>query len=77
MAACYFGIFGCFIPLVGLAMSLVALPSGIVALRKRKKSGSYGSVTGDMRAVIGIIASSLNLVGYLIVGILWAMGKFR
>jgi hypothetical protein len=67
MAACYFGLFSCFIPFIGLVMALVAFPCGIVALRRRKKkAASYGSVTGDIRAVIGLICSSLTLIGHLI-----------
>ncbi|HEX3150698.1 MAG TPA: hypothetical protein VHR66_21650 [Gemmataceae bacterium] len=66
MAACYFGIFSCVIPVLGLPMALIALPCGIVALRRRKKTRStYGSVTGDVRAILGVIASSLTLLGYL------------
>jgi len=67
MAACYFGLFSCFIPFVGLLMALIALPCGIKALRQRnKKASTYGAVTGDIRAVIGIICSSLTLLGHLI-----------
>src|SRR5262245_38274559 len=55
MAACYFGIFSCFLPFIGLLMALVALPSGIIALRRRKGGSTYGSVTGDIPAVIGIV----------------------
>jgi hypothetical protein len=67
MSACYFGFFSCFLPVIGLAMALIALPSGIIALRKRKKkSTSYGAVTGDIRAWIGIVCSSLTILGHLI-----------
>jgi hypothetical protein len=70
MAACYFGIFSCVIPFIGLLMALVALPCGIVALRQRKKKRTtYGSVTSDVRAIIGVITSSLTILGYLVVGI--------
>lgn len=76
MAACYFGLFSCFIPLLGLVMALIALPCGIVALRRRRKgAATYGSVTGDIRAVIGVVCSSLTLIGYAIVGVMIAMGK--
>jgi hypothetical protein len=73
IAACYLGGVGCFLPLVGLAMALVALPCGIIALRQKKKQstkGSYGSVTSDIRAIIGIIASSLVIVGHIVVFII-------
>lgn len=77
MAACYFGLFSRFIPVVGLLMALIALPCGIVALRRRKKKTSYGSVTGDIRAVIGIVCSSLTLLGYLIFAVLIAAGSLK
>jgi hypothetical protein len=73
MAACYLGLFSCFLPFLGFLMALIALPCGIVALRRRKKSSSYGAVTGDIRAVVGIICSSLTIlthVGFLVFFIL-------
>ena len=77
MAACYFGLFSCFIPVLGLLMALIALPCGIRALRRRKKKSTYGSVTGDIRAVIGIVCSSLTLLGYLVVGVLIMIGSLK
>jgi len=78
MAACYFGLFSCFFPLLGLLMALVALPCGIVALRQKKKyRGTYGAVTADIRAIIGIVCSSMTLLGYLILGVLLATGRLR
>lgn len=77
MAACYFGLFSCFIPLLGLLMALIALPCGIVALKKRKKKATYGSVTGDIRAIIGIICSSLTLLGYLFFLVLAVTGNLK
>jgi|SRR5262245_48070451 len=75
MASCYFGLFSCFIPLLGLLMALVALPCGIIALRERKKRAqTYGSVTSDIRAVVGVVCSSLTLLGYLVFGVLIAAG---
>ena len=77
MAACYFGLFSCFIPLLGLLMALIALPCGIMALRRRKKKATYGAITGDIRAVIGIVCSSLTLVGYLVLAILIGTGSLK
>jgi len=78
MAACYFGLFSCFIPVLGLLMAIIALPCGIAALRRRKKRAStYGSVTGDIRAVVGIVCSSLTLLGYLVLGVLIAAGSMK
>jgi hypothetical protein len=65
MAACYFGLFSCFLPVLGFLMALIALPCGIVALRRRKKANSYGSVTGDIRAIVGIFCSSLTILTHL------------
>jgi hypothetical protein len=78
MAACYFGLFSCFIPVLGLLMALIAVPCGVVALRRRKKRAStYGSVTGDIRAVLGIVCGSLTLLGYLVFGVLIAAGSLK
>ena len=78
MAACYFGIFSCVMPLIGIPMAMIALPCGIVALRRKKrKKSSYGSVTGDVRAIIGVICSSLTLIGYASIFIIAAAGGFR
>jgi hypothetical protein len=73
MAACYFGLFSCFIPVLGLLMALIALPCGIAALKRRKKKATYGAVTGDIRAVVGIVCSSLTLLGYLAILILYVV----
>lgn len=73
IAACYFGLLSCVLPFIGLVLALVAFPSGIVALRRRRKNNKsdYGSITGDMRAVIGLISSGLTLVGYIVIGIIY------
>jgi hypothetical protein len=65
IAACYFGLVSCFLPLIGVVLALIALVCGIVALRRRKKTGTYGSVTSDVRAVIGIVLSTLTLLFHL------------
>ncbi len=78
MAACYLGLFSCFIPLVGLLMALVGLLCGIVALRQKKKhAASYGAVTGDIRAILGVICSTITILAYLIGGILILSGNLK
>ena len=79
MAACYFGVFSCVMPLLGIPMAMIALPCGIVALRrkKKKKRSTYGLVTGDVRAVIGIVFSSLTLIGYAVIFAIAAAGGFK
>lgn len=64
IASCYLGLISC-IPLIGLLFAIIALVCGIIALRRRKKTGSYGAVTSDARAVIGIVLSSISLIGNL------------
>jgi hypothetical protein len=46
-------------------MALVALVCGIVALRRRRNTGTYGAVTSDIRAIVGIVLSSLTLLTHL------------
>lgn len=78
MAACYLGLFSCFLPVVGLLMALVGLLCGIKALRQRKKrSNSYGAVTGDIRAIVGVICSSITILGYLVVGFFILIGQIK
>ena len=72
LAACYLGLFSCVFPLVGFLMAIVAVLCGIKALRQRKKRAeSYGAVTGDIRAVLGVVCGSLTILAYLAVGILY------
>jgi hypothetical protein len=58
IVACYAGLIGLVLP----CFAIPALICGIIALRKRKKSRSYGSVTSDIRAIIGPVLSSLAIV---------------
>src|SRR5262245_6844894 len=78
IASCYFGLVGCFLPFIGLVLGAIALPCGIIALRRRKRNpGSYGAVTGDMRAIIGIIFSSLALLYNIPLVILVILGNLK
>jgi hypothetical protein len=64
IASCYMGLIGFCLPFIGVIFAVPALIFGIIALRKRKQQASYGSVTSDMRAVIGLILSSLSIFGW-------------
>jgi hypothetical protein len=64
MASCYLGLFSLCVPFVGVVFALPALIFGIIALKKQRRRSSYGSVTGNIRAVIGVVASSLAILGY-------------
>jgi hypothetical protein len=66
IVSCYLGLIGFCLPLVGLVFAIPAFICGIVALRKRKrtKAASYGSVTSDVRAIIGLVLSGLAILGW-------------
>ena len=64
VAAFFCGIIGCF-PILGVPVAIAALVLGIIALKRRKKGSSYGKITGDMRAVIGLILATLSLLLHL------------
>jgi hypothetical protein len=73
------GLISC-VPVVGLVTGIIAIVCGIVALRRRKQSsrpGSYGAVTGDARAVIGIVLGSLGTLFNLPVSFLLIVGALR
>ena len=78
--ACYLGLIGFCLPLVGLVFAVPALIFGIIALRarkKRKKSGTYGAVTSDIRAIIGLVLGGLATVGYGTLIVLLVTGVIR
>jgi predicted branched-subunit amino acid permease len=62
LVACYAGFIGMCLPLAGLAFAIPAFICGIIALRKRKKATSYGAITSDIRAVLGLVFSSIALL---------------
>ena len=64
IVACYAGLVGFCVPFAGLLFAIPAFICGIIALRKRKRGSSYGAVTSDIRAVIGLILSSLAILGW-------------
>jgi hypothetical protein len=79
IAACYLGLISC-LPVVGLVTGVVAILCGIAALRRRNKSrqpGSYGAVTGDIRAVVGIVLGSIGTLFNLPVTFLLIVGALR
>jgi hypothetical protein len=78
IASCYFGFIGLCLPIVGLVFAIPAFICGVVALRKRRKDVSYGAVTSDIRAIMGLVFSGLAILLYggiiiyaLIRGRLW------
>jgi hypothetical protein len=64
IVSCYAGFIGLCLPFIGLVFAIPAFICGIVALRKRSGKGTYGAVTSDVRAILGLIFSSLAILGY-------------
>jgi hypothetical protein len=64
IASCYLGLIGFCIPFVGLLFAVPALIFGIIALRKPKRASTYGGVTSNVRAIIGVVLSSLSILGW-------------
>ena len=62
LVACYAGLIGMCLPIVGLPFAIVALVCGIIAVTRMKKGGSYGAVSGNIRAVLGLIFSTLGIL---------------
>ncbi|HET6575641.1 MAG TPA: hypothetical protein VFG68_18725 [Fimbriiglobus sp.] len=70
--ACYAGLVGMCLPVLGAPFALVAFVCAIIALRRRRSGSAarYGKVTSDIRAIVGLIFSSIGLlinVGVLLV----------
>lgn len=65
IASCYLGLIGFCLPFIGLLFAIPAFICGIMAMTRRPvKKATYGSVTGNIRAVIGLILSGLAIVGW-------------
>jgi hypothetical protein len=62
LASCYLGLVGFCMPLAGLVFAVPAIVCGILALRRRKRATSYGAITGNIRAVIGLVLGALGLL---------------
>ena len=62
IGSCYLGLIAFCLPFIGAVLGLVAVLFGIMALRGRKKTASYGSVTSNIRAIIGLVLGSLAIV---------------
>jgi hypothetical protein len=60
----------------GLVFAIPALICGILALRRRRTTGSYGAVTSDVRAILGIIFSSIGLLlSAALLGLIFMSGR--
>lgn len=61
LISCYTGFCGMLFPLIGLPFAIIGLITGVVALAKWKKGTSYGSITSNIRAIIGVVCSIIGL----------------
>jgi hypothetical protein len=63
LASCYLGLIGFCVPVLGLPFALLAVVFGIIAVRRQKdRAETYGEVTGNIRAVVGLILGGLGIV---------------
>jgi hypothetical protein len=76
MLAFYLGLMGC-LPFVGLAFAVPAVICGIVALRRRRKSATYGAVTSNIRAILGIAIGGLAILLWGYFGVMLLSGWYR
>ena len=64
IGACYAGLVGFCLPFIGLIFAIPAVLMAIIALRKAKTGTSYGAVTSNVRAWIGLVLGGLAVVGW-------------
>jgi hypothetical protein len=60
IVSCYTGLIGVCLP----PFAIPALICGIVALRRKPRGHSYGAVTSNVRAIIGVVLGSLAILGW-------------
>ncbi len=77
IASCYLGLFGCLLPVAGLIFAVPAVIFGIIAIRKPRREGNYGAVTSNVRAIIGLVLSTLSILLWGGVLVLFALGKIK
>jgi hypothetical protein len=62
--SCYFGLVGFCLPVAGFFFALPGFICGIVAVRRLRRGASYGAVTSNIRAILGLVLSTLGLLGW-------------
>jgi hypothetical protein len=73
LASFYVALLSCFIPGFGL----IAIILGIVAFVTAKHKATYGSISGNMRAVLGIVIGLFTAVVQTVMLVLILSGKLR
>lgn len=71
----YIALLSCIVPLP--LLGLIAIILGGLAFMTHKHKASYGSITGNMRAVLGIVIGLVTMIFYSIVLVLWAIGTLK
>ncbi|MSQ93681.1 MAG: hypothetical protein EXR98_03900 [Gemmataceae bacterium] len=61
----------CFIPV----LPLFGVLFGVIALMTHKHKASYGSITGNLRAILGIVIGLIVIVGQCVILFLWLTKK--
>jgi hypothetical protein len=77
LISCYAGLIGMCLPIIGLVFALPAFICGIIALRRRKKAANYGAVTSDVRAILGLVFSSIALLLWGGLGLAALLGSLK
>ena len=75
LASFYLALLSCVVPVP--LLGLIAMILGVVSFFTHKQKASYGSVTGNIRAVLGILIGLVTMVGSTALLILWFSGKLK
>lgn len=69
LLCCYLGLIGLCLPFVGFFLAAAAILFGIIGLSKRRGDGSYGSVTSDVRTIVGLVLATLAVLLWGFLGV--------
>ena len=73
LVALYGGLLSCFVP----GLWLLSLLAGVLALMTHKHKASYGSMAGNMRAILGILVSLFAMVLHAVILFMWLTGNLK
>ena len=71
----YLALLSCIVPIP--LLGLIAILLGLVAFFTHKHKASYGSVTGNMRAILGILIGFITMVGTTIGWVMFMTGNLK
>jgi hypothetical protein len=75
LASFYLALVSCVVPLP--LLGLIAVVLGAVSFFRQNHKASYGSITGNIRAVLGIVIGLFTMVGSTVFLIMLMSGKLR